>query len=230
MSSDGWIQVGAAGAAGGEAQGFFVRASSADGYAKDSGGAFRAAHEKIAADLAHELRLPIPPVVLWTAGGHSRSISRVPFSNAFTWDQASQATSNLAQMLPDLSRAASAMIAFDSWVENTDRLNGGNLIVTRALRRGFGCAYIDYAYSQSCTWGDAGVHASCSRVGPYPASITLDGGVISEAVRAIEALPQPVVEEIVRRIPDPFMNNQRRETILACLVARQSQLRGSLGL
>ena len=51
----------------GEAQGFFVNCGSLDGYAKQSGTVFRAAHEKIASDLAYDLRTAD------TAGGSHRA-------------------------------------------------------------------------------------------------------------------------------------------------------------
>lgn len=59
-----------AGSAGGEASGYFVTSGPINGYAKPSmidttpQPYSRAAHEKIAADLAHDLGLPLPPAVL----------------------------------------------------------------------------------------------------------------------------------------------------------------------
>lgn len=230
VTPDAWQQVGQAGAAGGEAEGFFVQCGSVDGYAKDSGNAFRAAHEKIASDLASDLGLPVPPLVLWNDGTARRAVSRIPFNGAFKWEQACQAPSSVARMMPELTQAASAMVAFDSWVGNVDRINGGNMIVSLALPRGFGCAYIDYAFSLSHDWGCAPANPISQRIGPYPENVAVDGTFLGETVDAIEKLPSTTIEEIVRRIPDAFMEEQRRESTLANLVSRRGQLRSSLGL
>jgi hypothetical protein len=67
---DEWRETSKAGDAGGEASGYFVTSGTVNGYAKPSKVDRsaqpypRAAHEKIAADLAFELRLPLPPVLL----------------------------------------------------------------------------------------------------------------------------------------------------------------------
>ncbi|WP_238208693.1 hypothetical protein [Methylobacterium marchantiae] len=230
VSADAWQQIGQAGAAGGEAEGFFVQCGSVEGYAKDSGGAFRAAHEKIASDLAFDLGLPVPPLVLWEDGAARRAVSRLPFTAAFKWDHARQAPSAVTRMMPALTQAASAMVAFDSWVENIDRINGGNMIVSLALPQGFGCAYIDYAFSLSHGWGCAPANPTSIRRGPYPEEVIVDGAILAETVFAIEKLPSTTIEEIVRRIPDAFMEEQRRENIVASLVTRRDQLRSSLGL
>jgi hypothetical protein len=72
LTSLAWSSPGNPGEAGGQAQGFFVKCGGLTGFAKPSKQANeppdappRAAHEKIASDLAFDLRLPVPPVVMW---------------------------------------------------------------------------------------------------------------------------------------------------------------------
>jgi hypothetical protein len=69
-TADPWRPTGNPGAAGGQAQGYFVTSGPVNAFAKPSQRDTsptpvpRAAHEKIAADLAFDLRLPLPPAIL----------------------------------------------------------------------------------------------------------------------------------------------------------------------
>src|SRR5206468_12857702 len=123
----------------------------------------RAAHEKIAADLAYDLGLPLPPVVLWEyvhAGPQEErymAISAEAFPNAHMWRQVLTLPPLLQRVHPQLKWVCSAMAPFDTWVDNTDRHNDGNLLLTEdvsvqpALLR---VAFIDYANSLSMTWAN----------------------------------------------------------------------------
>lgn len=229
-----WTQAGQPGEAGGEAQGFFVRSNGLDAYAKGSGGVFRAAHEKIAADLAHDLGLPIPPVTLWDhPNGEPCSVSLIPFPAPQKWGVASQAPQSMARMAPQLAKCRSAMTVFDTWVDNRDRVNDGNVIVTLALNGGFGCAYIDYAYSLSHGWGEGTAPAITTVVPHYPQPsppAPVDLAVLRATLEAIEAFPDAKIEEVVNRVPDHFLTPSRQATIVGGLVGRKAQLRAAFAV
>ena len=160
VSSETWAPVLGAkvSEAGGQAAGYFVTSGALRAFAKPSqksDGIARAAHEKIASDLAYELALPVPPVVLYDWGspplGEQQfvAMSLCPFGPAHKWDTVKAAKAD-PQIAITLQPTASAMVPFDTWVGNSDRANGGNLIVnqdTGGPHAAVRCAYIDFSYS-----------------------------------------------------------------------------------
>src|SRR5207244_7574605 len=67
LSPDSWKETGKAGEAEGEGAGYYVTCGPVNAFAKPSTldpAVCRAAHEKIASDLAFDLGLPVPPAVL----------------------------------------------------------------------------------------------------------------------------------------------------------------------
>ncbi len=86
----------------------------------------RAAHEKLAFDLAHSLELPVAPVVLWSDGlGHpymrGRSISAWCFPQSMKWDYAQSTGILTPELIVSASDVSSAMRVFHSWISDTDR-------------------------------------------------------------------------------------------------------------
>lgn len=240
LTTDVWAVAGRPGDKGGESAGFFVRSGDRGGFAKPGrddppvAQCPRAAHEKIAADLAFELGLPVPPVVLWDRGsapeGRERyvAISLLVFRNLHTWSQV-EAEPSLAQRLAAaFSEAASAMSAFDTWVGNTDRQNPANLLAhlddrsDPALTR---VAYIDYAYSLSHSWNQGEAWKLPTAVAYYPSQGVLDVAAVGEAVSRIEELPEALIGEIVSRVPAGFLIPERSRVILEGLLHRQGALR-----
>lgn len=125
VSSDDWIVAGTPGATASGA--YFVRSGDLFGIAKPheadlmTSGKPQAALEKIAADLAFDLQLPVPPAVLWRrpdGGGRVErnvSISVRAFERATPWSVARKAArAQLNRWEKDLVAAASAMVPFDT--------------------------------------------------------------------------------------------------------------------
>jgi hypothetical protein len=50
----------------------------------------------------------------------------VTFQPPNKWQTIDSIPATRDRLLPEFTAAASAMIAFDTWIDNTDRLNGGN--------------------------------------------------------------------------------------------------------
>jgi hypothetical protein len=91
-----------------------------------------AATEKIVADLAHVIGLPVPPVTLWDRGattGEPRyvAVSVWAFASPLTWAQGSHLLTPQQREL--LIPLASAMIPFEMWIDAQDRQNDGNVLV-----------------------------------------------------------------------------------------------------
>jgi hypothetical protein len=125
---DDWRETSKAGDAGGEASGYFVTSGTVNSYAKPSKIDTspmpnpRAAHEKIAADLAFELGLPLPPVLLyrWPGAppqGDQRfiAISLRPFLNVHKWQQVEAVPAIAQEMKLELKAVASALVPPLHW-------------------------------------------------------------------------------------------------------------------
>jgi hypothetical protein len=89
----------------------------------------RAAHEKIASDLAFQLQLPVPAVSLWTSPpGPLYAISAWAFAQAMAWGGLT--TQLTASFMKNASPAFSAARVFHTWIGDTDHGgNAGNVLV-----------------------------------------------------------------------------------------------------
>jgi hypothetical protein len=117
----------------------------------------RAAHEKIASDLAFELRLPVPPVVLWDMGEPADAtreryvaISAWAFPQPLPWGQGTAILTQ--QHTADASQVMSAIQAFETWISAGDRKADHALTYLPAQDSPLQLAFIDYAYSMSQAW------------------------------------------------------------------------------
>lgn len=240
LTTDAWRSTSRPGAVQGESEGFFVGCGGHDGYAKPSKAKRdqvpRAAHEKIAADLACDLSLPVPPVLLWERSGVAAgeetkcAISYVPFNPAHKWGHIAAMPATATRLSQALTNAASAMAALDTWLDNRDRAaNPGNLIVNGdGIVEPVRYAYIDYSYSMSYGWKDGPVPPVAGVIGPYPPTVKVDISVLAASVQAIESLHADVIKEVVGRIPDAFMTPVRRAVVIDGLLKRRTDLRAAL--
>lgn len=238
-----WRPTSTAGDAGGEATGYFVTSGPINGYAKPSKlpGAhdpwWRSGHEKVAADLAFDLGLPLPPTVLhkWAKPpyGDQRfvAISLFPWLYAHKWQVVARMPDIADKMKIALRSVASALVPFDTWLDNTDRANDGNLIVSSAnLEPGQAphIAYIDYGNAMMCRWRNS--DAKQIHVAPiYPTDQKdADITIMDRALTEIECLSDDTVRAIVSRIPDDFLPADHRSKIANALVVRKPLLRGEI--
>ena len=188
--------------------------------------AFTAATEKIAADLAYVLGLPVPPVTLWDRGDGEPAprwvaVSAWAFEQPLTWTQAEPAL-NAAQKA-QLVRPASAIIPFETWIDAQDRQNGGNMLVGMdgAEIRG---AWIDYAFALDHGW--RGNNTVVSGVTPlYPPVGGVDLEVVKAVADDIAAIDNSTVEGIINRIPSPFLPRVVADNIIRNLLSRRAAVR-----
>lgn len=195
-----------------------------------------AAHEKIASDLAYDIGLPVPPALLWRRENAPRShgrelvISAIPFEPALTWKQVEASAPTAARVMPLLSKAASSISPFDTWLMNGDRVNAGNLILKEdvsAAGTTIRLAYIDFANSlvrmfrlQPDIWKDERFV-----VEPYPYGVPPDLQQMSSIVAKIQALPESTIRTVVERVPLTFLTARDRDEIVKALLHRQPKLR-----
>jgi hypothetical protein len=234
-----WSSAGNPGEAGGQAQGYFVKCGELTGFAKPSkqpnepaDAPPRTVHEKIASDLAFDLRLPIPPVVLWRRQVPTPdqetlcAVSLVPFHPAHKWQHVEAIPSTRDRIAAAMGSAASAMSVFDTWLDNRDHHNGGNLLVTEDLTTGnVHWAYIDYAYSITYGWGGGAAPAVAAVVGRYPVQAGADLGAVTGALEAIETMQEDTIRSVVTRLSPDFLDAGRAAIIADGLLRRRTGLR-----
>lgn len=221
--------------------GWFVHNGGIEGYAKpsrfpgpknpDEIGNPTAAHEKIVSDLAYELRLPVPPVILWDRGEKVAKaprqccVSALPFWPAHPWRYVLQTPKAAARWLPVLSSGASAMGVFNSWLGNVDRVNGENLILSEALPDGaLGFAYIDFTRTMSLRWREGPPSMQVALDTHFPGSAPLDNEAIRATLSAICNLQEGTIRQIVRGIPEGFLSPRRSACIVDGLLGRREPL------
>jgi hypothetical protein len=224
--------------------GYFVSCGTVNGYAKpkkiDQGPSPypRAAHEKIAADLAYDLGLPVPPVKLhrWQgAPPHGDqplvAISLVPFLNVHRWEEIEIFPEICRQMKLSLRDVASAFVPFDTWLDNNDRANGGNLLVSKDTvdpGQPLRVAYLDHASSMTKVWGNRGF----KQIVPRPIYPTeredADVGAMGAMLAKIEGMEDRRIREIVGQIHDDFIPARQKTLIIDALIYRRPLVRAAL--
>jgi hypothetical protein len=190
---------------------------------------YRAAHEKLAYDLAYLLELPVSPVVLWPEGApdqykRGRSISAWAFEQSQTWKTADEfgllSTTQKEEARPTIS----AMRAFHIWIGDVDS-NTSQIRIN--LEPGEGdqwLSFFDHSHSMSFTWNSEDTKTPTRTYLPLPDL----HDVILETVDRIAALPQSQIEDIVTRIQEPYLPDLQRGYILSNLLRRRTRMRDFL--
>jgi hypothetical protein len=190
----------------------------------------RAAHEKIASDLAFELGLPVPPVILWdrqSAGDPNReryvAISAWAFTPALSWDEGSKNLSEDSRK--QASVVVSAMLPFETWISAQDRKSDHLLIKVVGGR--LEVAFIDYAFSLSQSW--PGIDANVGQSPSY-VPVVRDNAAIGAVSDRILNFGNDKIKTIIERIPNEYLPQSRREIIIANLLSRRNKIKRIMGL
>jgi hypothetical protein len=184
------------------------------------------ATEKIVADLARVIGLPVPPITLHDRGaaaGEPRyvAISAWAFDAAVTWAQAEPLLSPVqkASLVP----VASAMIPFELWIGASDRQNAGNVLIDGALGMTLKGAWIDYAFALDHAW-KGNLHAAAGVQPVYPPIGALDAAVAKTVAQEIVKVDDAVIGDIVNRIAAEYLPQPIAANIVRNLVARKPQV------
>jgi hypothetical protein len=202
----------------------------------------RAAREKIAADLAHDLGVRVPPVILARredCGTDEEfvSASLVLYPRQFPWAEMRDFVpidDEFGNILRDRIRnSASSAFAFDTWVGQPDHNDHPHNIVFgfepgNTLASSF--IYLDYAMALG--WGELwkhGVPQVCDPA-PFPPGMMqfLDTDRLSEIVAQIEAFDEDVLRDVVYRIPETHLVEEQKSLIFQGLRERRHLLRAAL--
>jgi hypothetical protein len=200
--------------------------------AKKADNVCRAAHEKVASDLAFELRLPIPPVILLDMGELKEAdrvryvaISAIPFPQPSSWGQASATFTD--QHKNEASQVMSAMLAFETWVSCNDRKDDHVLAYLSAAAQPLQLAFIDYAFSMSYHWTVPDDPAGLT--GTY-LPVQKDDDALRTMVDRIEQFDDAKLNGIVTRIPNEYLPEEKQTLIIANLKNRKQKLHTLFGL
>jgi hypothetical protein len=244
VDSRGWTAVKGERPTGGEAKGFWVERDNLRGYLKPSRPDAiepnwrRAANEKISADLAFDLGLPVPPAVLvdgLVCGGTVQAavVSLVLHPVVTKWGtaMASENSKSLALAVQESTKKKwSGIFAFDAWIGNSDRHNSDNTLIGSDSAEDPNCQselfFIDFANSmiqsgwdESATWG---------RIEMPAYDLNLMGGIDREGAlemaERIQSLSDRIIDQVVGRIPEMYLTAKQREIVSAALIVRRDLL------
>lgn len=189
-----------------------------------------AATEKIVADLAHHLGLPVPPVTLWDRGTSAPlprlvAISAWAYTNAITWGQAEPGMTppQRAALVP----WASAMVPFECWISAADRQNPGNVLIGVDPSGEVLGAWIDYSFALDHIW--KGNNMPQCHVPPMypPVGAALQDAMIEVADRIV-GIDNATVEGIINRIPSEYLPRPVADNIARNLLSRRAGVRALL--
>jgi hypothetical protein len=195
-----------------------------------------AAREKIAADLAHDLGLSVPPAQLAQhaeGGGGSDPavvVSLVMYRTQWSWDQLRDEKLDRAPFGAALGRAlagAGAALVFDTWIGQSDHNDKSphNIIWGYDDDEESGTmVYLDFARTLSWDggWQDDGWKA----VDQVPFPKLLRDHCVKAEIMAMAAcvrdFPDTTITEVVARIPEGYLRDEEREVILQGLLERRA--------
>ena len=191
-----------------------------------------AAYEKIAADIAHEIGVNVPPVVLYEREDRSTSferfvaISLVPSGHCWGFREPPDPISDLLRASLDAAlQDACGGIALDAWLGNRNRSNPDNLLFAMEEKRPL--FYIDFSNSMDAA--DAWSRGEFDRFQPLRVPYLLFDALRIEAADVvatrIQNLPDALISAVVRRIPDNFMPKSVRRRTVEWLLWRKDRLR-----
>jgi hypothetical protein len=191
----------------------------------------RAAHERIAFDIARALLLPVPAVCLWTdpATKALYSISAWAFAQALTWGEVAGRLS--AAFIQNAAPTFSAMRVFHSWIGDTDHNgNPGNVVVDAESNDTHpAVAFIDHAFSMTHS-ADFQTQALAALPVSYIPPALLDPDATRAMVEVINDLDSNLIEDAVRRIPNTFLPPERGTAIMQGLMKRKVELAPVFGV
>ncbi len=230
----------------GEAGGYFVQADGFPrrGYLKpvrphsDAATVSRAAREKIAADLAHDLGLPVPPVQLVQLDDapdgceKAVAVSLIMYPVQHSWSLINQI--DLSENPTGLAIArvlseCSPMLVFDTWVDQTDHADHPHNIVWGYDRKNLSDSkiiFLDFAFSMGFRGSWANGDWRNIRIAGFPRKMkeVLRPDDISSTVQKISDMDDSNIYEIVTRIPPSHLDDSQKEVIIEGLCGRKTLL------
>ena len=193
----------------------------------------RAAREKIASDLAHDLGLPVPPACLSKYELRPVVVSLVMYPRQWPWKIVNENQPKPGPLAAALAKAfaeCSAMYVFDTWVDQDDHGDHPHNIIW-----GYDpfhisdseIIFLDYANSlgYNGNWFNDGWSAMEKAAFPTKICDNLNADRLSKCIEDIENIPEKQIHEIISRIPNSYLPVEQKSTIFEGLTGRRKQLR-----
>jgi len=208
----------------------------------DEGSHSRAAREKIAADLAHDLHLRVPPALLTVrqevpAGCTPNVVvSLILCPYQWSWGTVRSVPGEASPLGAAMATAlaqCSALLAFDTWLGQTDHGDHPeNLIMGYNPDRLYesGLIFLDYANSLGFNGQWSGDGWQPVQVAPWPPRLLthLDPAAVAATLGNVEQLADETIREIVNRIPEGHLPTAEKPSIIDGLLGRRGLLRPAL--
>lgn len=242
FSTEPWTPSSTAPIAPGEAGGYRVQSGALVAYLKPTQicpeDHPRAANEKIVSDLAFELKMNVPPVLLYrrtapTPLEETRCcVSLILYPSVYEWGflwNMGTFPEGVQQMIRTMIARYSSTLALDLLIQQTDRDNARNgVFCTDPGEPAYGeLLFLDHSntlHFQNRWNGDAWNRVTLV---PLPATFrgALDKARVIEGAKLIEALPDETIRAIIDRIPDDFMSHAHKQRVTMGLIGRKSLVR-----
>lgn len=195
----------------------------------------RAAYEKLAADLAFEVEVSVPPVQLYVRDPapedeeHRCCISLIIFEQVWNLRQVDHVSDPYTAWIDHALECESGIVAFDTWIGNQDRSNPKNSLLGVDPResRNLQATFIDHAnaFNMNGGWEDGGSgKVRFPSLPPRLKSAACSDRAVATAER-IEGISDTLIDELVSRIPEQYMSPAHSHVVAEGLKARRSSVR-----
>jgi len=198
----------------------------------------RAANEKIVSDLAFELSMSVPPMLLYrrTAPPPTEEtrccVSLILYPSVYEWEflwNMATFPESVQQIIRTMISRYSSTLALDLLIHQTDRNNQRNgVFCTDPGNPTYGeLLFLDHSNTlnfQNRWNGDAWKRMEMINI-PATFRGSIDKARVIEGAKQIESLPDATIRAIIDRIPDDFMSRAHKERVAMGLIGRKSLVR-----
>lgn len=199
----------------------------------------KAAYEKIAADLAFDVGVSVPPVLLYRRkhapeDEESRAcVSVIIYDEQWEWGQFWEPSPpGIADILRTVLARSSGAIALDTWFGNTDRRNKRNAIFGTFHDAPAQGAFMFLDFSNSLNMGNRWAQNGFQEieVPPLPDILleAVDWNVLDQTTSRIEDLDEDSIDAVVGRIPLDYMEQKHSDIVASALKERRRLIRARL--
>lgn len=199
----------------------------------------RAAREKIASDLAFDLGVSVPPVVLTTRRDAPRqhephvALSLVKHTWQYHWGQIKDDLNGDHEfgiaMRKGLAEAVAKVVAFNNWVCQTDHNDHPSNIAFGMDREPALNSWVFLDYAMALGWGGLWDQGGWESLGVmnFPARLLphIGAAQLDATLRRIEEYDAERIRQLVERIPGTHLAHEEGQKIINGLVRRRPLVR-----